>query len=225
MRVGGCTEPFLTFELCWKITSVTSARQDSGEHLILTVSFHPFSDFVCREVTCLSMNKMTHVEKGIDEINSALSIIGAGRTMHLDDISEICKNTCTLPEQWGHVCQLRVLVSNLGLSVNLQSQRADADRQTESRQTERQTQRRTCRYANAAAAIRRQSDIPVRLSMLGGQPADFSHFHKQPSFSTLLETGHCHLLLSFSVAMPISLWEIECSAFQLWAGLQWSAMG
>lgn len=119
------------------------------------------------------MNKMTHVEKGIDEINSALSIIGAGRTMHLDDISEICKNTCTLPEQWGHVCQLRVLVSNLGLSVNLQSQWADADRQTESRQTERQTQRGACRYANAAAAFRRQSDIPVRLSMLRGTASRF----------------------------------------------------
>lgn len=53
-------------------------------------------------------------------------------------------------------------------------QQTDRDRRTEG-----QTWRRTCRYANVAAAAISSSTVTPPGS--GGQPEDFSHFHRQPS--------------------------------------------
>lgn len=147
--------------------------------------------------------------------------------MHLRDISEICEKNFFSSQSYRVMSVSSIfLMSNLGGGFDLLFQRADTDWQTQRRQTERQTHRGTCRYANAA--IRRHSDTsrPAQLSALRGQPGYFSHFHRQPSFSTLLESGHCHLLLSFWAAEPISVWEIECSAFcyeQDYSDLWWAS--
>lgn len=148
--------------------------------------------------------------------------------MHLGDISEICEKTST-PSQPCRVCQLHLLMSNLG-GRPWPALPEGGRRLTDTEETDREAdpERGTCRYANAVAAIRRHSDttLPAWPSALRGQPADFSHFHRQPSFSTLVETGHCHLLLGFWAAEPISVWEIECGAFryeQDYNGLWWAS--
>lgn len=89
------------------------------------------------------------------------------------------------------------------------------------RQTGRQNARNLLLHTHAAVAIQTPQWHSPQVHR--GQPADFSHFHRQPSFSTLLETGHCHLLLSLRAAQPAYLstgnWT---QPFLLRTGLYWS---
>lgn len=219
---------------------LSTCRQDGGRFFTLAVLSFPLGEFM-QWVTCLSILKWHRKEinsahlQGKPEMGCTLNHSSwHGMTGYLSSNSRILKankqtkNLQPLPVQQGHICQIHLLMSDLGGDLNLPSQRAASDWQRQRRQTERQTQtgRGTCRYANAAAAMRRHGDttLPTQLSTLGGQPADFSHLHRQPSFSTLLETGHCHLLLSFRAAEPISAREIErCAFYYEWnySGLRW----
>lgn len=131
--------------------------------------------------------------------------------MHLDDISEICGKITSAPpgaagscpsDPSSHSCPTLGEASTCCLRGQTQTDK-HKDRPGEE--------------PVAMLMLRRISGATVTLLCPPGSAhsgaADFSHFHRQPSFSTLLETGHCHLLLSFWAAEPVSVWKSEYSAF------------
>lgn len=67
----------------------------------------------------------------------------------------------------------------------------------------------TCRYANEASAVS-DSTLGGRLSKAQGRAGGFFLSNRQASFSTPVETGHCHLSLSSWAVASILEQEMEC---------------
>ncbi len=217
------------YELCWT---------NDGEYLNLTVGNRPPLLKVYRGSLAGASLKW-HVSWARKEINSSHLHRRAemGSTLNhssrQDNISlqhfKIWKNFChsqssrimTVSSIFS--CATLREASNFCPRGQAQTDRHRGDRQRGRPWEEPVAMLMQCRLSGATVTSPTTPHPP--LSALRAQPADFSHFHGQPSFSTLVETGHCHLLLSFWAAEPFSLWEIECSAFcyeQDYGALGWA---